>query len=368
MVFNEKINKLLENFDIENYITKNFHALKSGKELRINCFAPDGCNGSDTKHHLWINPEKRRWICYKCGYGDPKSQPGTGSLLRFMADAENTTISQIIENLQNSYAPTPETILAENLEDKFNAVHNNATKPGLDWKPEFILLETLPAWPIALQNFLKYRGITETDIIANKGFIIRANYPGWQSRVCFPVFCNTQLISVAGRTYTNTHPKWLFWPNTDVHAGLWPQLNKFKRIAIVEGIFDAVAFSRLTRIPAYATLGKSLSNAQLNLLRTMAPAEIILAWDYDARKHMAMGASSNLNLKKAITRLQTVTPNVYIWQFYQDFWQTCDLGDLIKSDKDEEQSIQAMYRELQKIIHINSPDFLEWSIKVGLNL
>ena len=81
------LDETIRSFDLESYLAVHFEDIRkvtsSSDEQRICCF-----NCTDTKHHMYINTVKKRWICFKCGYGDTRQFPGTGWLPRFMSDIE----------------------------------------------------------------------------------------------------------------------------------------------------------------------------------------------------------------------------------------------------------------------------------------
>lgn len=330
-----RLSRAIEAFDLREYVEEQFTDLlpaDHGNEIRLNCFAPKGCAGSDTKRKLYVNPEKKQWICFKCGYGT-HSMPGTGSLVRFMCDVEGVPPLIIRHRLAGLVVPAaPEEGFEELLHKLFLA-------PPPPPKPLVRVVE-LPRtfFPLTMDKrspyvaYLADRNFTASDAVKyDVRLCMHSDKKLWGGRVVFPLYDNKgRLRSYAGRTIFNKEPKWIYEARTDLDQLMWPigtyHLGKKWKdcIALVEGIFDAFMFNQLSDTwPALCTFGKKITQGQLKLLRKLRIAKVLLAWDYDARDEML----------KARSVLEEWGFEVFLFPFIDPLWQDRDLGSLTLSEQ-----------------------------------
>lgn len=330
---NRKLQRAIERFDLGLYVNQMFGLVKeaSGDELRVDCFSPNGCDGSDTKQHLWINAEKKAWICYKCGYGDHKQQPGTGWLPRFIADAEAVSVRVVIERLTGEVHPTS----AEALEDTLREMFDDQDKPR---EEKEIQSMSLPSSfrPCTDSAYAKSRGIRQSMLERHDvRFCAQSRFSSkWDHRLVFPVYDRDgELRSAVGRSVVNKDPRWVVWPKSDVQGLLWP-LGHWQRgrewvrsgashIVLVEGVIDALAVEEVAGHCSLATFGKKLSARQVALLQGMKPAEVTLAWDCEAQPKMVQA------VKRLVGRFERVS----VFPFRSSVWKTKDFGDMLLAPK-----------------------------------
>jgi 5S rRNA maturation endonuclease (ribonuclease M5) len=356
----QKLRKAISNFDLEEYVHQTFTPVivgSGGSELRINCFAPRGCRGSDNKQHLWINPEKKVWICYKCGYGNPVEQRGTAFLPRFVADAEGVPINQIIERFTGQVQTTPSEELEELLQDLFD---KQARKVGQQ-VVEPLQLPASFTVPVTL-DYLRSRGVDSRMIHEHDiRYCSSVGLRKWYRRVVFPIRdLDGTIVSAVGRTVVpGLEPRWMNWPNTDLQRMLWP-LGRFsfqewaplqgplERVLVVEGVMDALGAEKASGYVALATFGHKLSSRQVEVLQGLQPDEVTLAWDYDARSSML----------QAVRKLQGRFRKVSVFPFRNLWWKTHDFGDLLTSGKMADVFIEEVQHNR---INVDSNEFIAWS-------
>ena len=316
-----RLEKAIEDFDLRSYVLETLTGVveAGSSELRVSCFSPKGCNGDDEKRHLYVNTEKKQWLCFKCGYGSG-TQPGTASLIRFMCDAEGVPPLIIRHRLVGLVRPAPN--MVEGLSQLLQSLY--LEKPATESIGVLAVALPIPAEFHTLDSgscrnsgfeYLESRGFTdrrEWDKY-NVRYCVKspADEKGlWGGRVIFPLHnLEGQIRSFAGRACFRdpTQVRWRFKSGTDISQLLWPLwvggvpisadsiIMASRAVILVEGIFDAWAVNTLLapRCPrplALCTFGKKLTRWQLSLLRQLNVVEVILAWDNDARKEMAEAA------------------------------------------------------------------------------
>lgn len=373
----ERLNKVLGNFDMESYIDAHFDkVVPSGSfELRVDCFAPNGCAGDDTHAHLWINIDKRAWICYKCGYGDHSVQPGTGFIPRFIADVEGISTRQVIDRLLSEYVGTPSEDLGEALERLFEEQEKEPEeRPG---PPEMRM-------PKQFHSLYKATGIMSVKYKAyaeSRGFgkdqqrthniqycvspipeLVRKYQNTFKQRIIWPIYDREgNLRSAVARDISGskTRPKWVNWPETEPSWYLWPMgkwvlnhgwvPNSFPdKIVLTEGIINAYAVECLSPRVARACFGKKVSEEQIQLLLDGNVKEVILAWDFDAKDKMIKAAERLSPFFKVM-----VFPYRHpAWARNLDFGDALDFGSVVH---------KAAIRELVDPIDVDSADFCRWA-------
>lgn len=353
-------------FDLESYVEQNFSPVRrSGDELRVNCFAPKGCSGSDDKQHLWINHVKKRWICYKCGYGDHKQQEGTSWLPRFIADAEGVSISEVRRRLLGHVEPTPAEELGDLLEASFRSREIVAAPGGIEIPGSFGPVKA----GSKAGDYAAKRGLTRELL---KKYDVRycqdIRQKRWLGRLIFPVRDLEGVIKTAsGRDVTGRKPKsraWEVWPGTDIQSLLWPlawhegqrvftmrDLSP-EHVVVVEGVFDALGVL-LSGYDSLCTFGKKLSQRQVEVLQKIKPREVTLAWDYDARAKMV----------KLVKQLQGRFELVSVFPFqFKEVWSKADFGDMLE----QEQLVRVFLSEMASRITVESDAYLGWAAQIGL--
>jgi len=371
----EALRKAVKRVDIESYLEATFDkVIPSGQsELRVDCFAPNGCAGSDSKGHLWVNKDKRVWICYKCGYGDPNQQKGTSWLPRFMADAEGVYISRIINRLLETYETVPEEDLGILLENLFDPDLKNPVEeqiPIMKMPRQFH--ELCGSRGYSAYKFLKYAAQRGFDTIQQSEHNLLYCVTGvptlpekyrstFVNRLIWPIYdADGKLRSAVARDIINagTRPKWVNWPGTEPSNYLWP-MGRFecydwvpnnipRTVVLTEGIINAFAIERLSNFVARACFGKKISDAQVDMLQKSKVEKVIIAWDFDAK-------SKILNAAK---RLST-NFEVEVFPYRHPAWAlNLDFDDASDPDSPVHKEVQ---KELITSINIDSPEFCRWA-------
>ena len=203
MSFRVDLHRAIELFDLETYVEETFdfrRVVSNQVEIQINCISPNGCGGSDYHRHLYVNVDKKRWCCHKCGYGDGKEQPGTGNLIQFLADAEGEHKSVIINRLLNTVVPTPSEDLGDALAKAFEDQDQERTKEEriITFPKEIYPLRDIGSASTNYRKYILNRGFTLTDLAAlDTRYVIKYAFPlregqkrsfEWKWRVVFPIY------------------------------------------------------------------------------------------------------------------------------------------------------------------------------------
>jgi hypothetical protein len=350
---------IIELFDLESYVNQTFPKTMSvggvSDEIRVNCFSPNGCNGSDTKFHLYINCHKKRWICHRCGYGDSGQQPRTSSLVQFIADAEDLPVPIVIRRLYSITVPTPVADFEDQLLEKFQQVRKEPVPtPEIRLPKEFVKLSTVTPNSISSKAFLSYtnlRGFDAGDIVK---FDVRfcptdfydSNRINWRGKIIFPIYdqdgvCRSAVgRSLVRKIVTN-------FPGTFISQFLWPNTrDNMEEIVLAEGVFDAHAVWKLTGLSSFATFGKHISENQQNLLYKMGVKRIILSWDKDARDQ----------IERAVKKLSS-SFRVELFPFRSSFWSTHDLGEAYELPRD------SLLNEFRETVKPGSIEMAVWRLR-----
>lgn len=370
----KKLGKVIRGYDLESYIRATFDKVvpSGADELRVDCFSPHGCNGSDTKAHLWINIEKRAWICYKCGYGDNKIQRGTANLVRFMADAENAPYLTVRKRLLAQALTVHDGDLLEMLEEAFDQLEEEPT----EYVPKAIKLpkQFYPIYGSKSRVVGKFRAYAtqrwfpeQAQQLYHMHFCIskvpqlEEKYQNtFLNRIIWPVFDQEGTCrSAVARDITNgKRPRYVNWPNTDIAHFFWPlgrwvagefyPSSMSERVVLTEGIPDAHAVRCLTPYLAFACFGKKVSEEQVDLLLRNRVREVVLAWDYEAKDKMM----------RAVDRLLPKFDRVLVFPFKNPAWESSDFSDALGSDLGSE-----VADEFRSAIDVQSNEYCSWAIQ-----
>lgn len=371
--------KAVEHFNLEEYIEDNFSSARrvnsNQEEIQINCFAPGGCGGSDRHRHLYVNVTKKQWYCHKCGYGDSRQQSGTGSLVRFIADAEKKPYSAVIEMLLGMVVPTPD----ENLTDYLLRAFNPHLVEPKKITNKYIELpaEVKKLTPHSKGNYLGFaiaRGVDYLDLTMHDiRYVEHYQFPqeegekpfAWRWRVIFPVFdLEGKMRTAVGRTISKKEKyAWAAWPGSEPAENLWPlgfwspYKNEWtpcdyrdEHVVLTEGVFDAHAVNSLTSYYSVCTFGKKISDDQIQLLQKAGVERVILAWDKNAKTQIERA------VKKLSGRFK-----LSVFPFESNLWDDYDFGDMLLSNSKKFHS--EFTHELDHSIPTDSPEYLAWLFK-----
>jgi len=380
-MIDEKLKKAIKEFDLENYLRANFdRVIPSGdSELRVNCFAPKGCAGSDTHAHLWINIHKKAWVCYKCGYGDPDVQRGTSFLPRFISDVERIPFQAALQKILRSVEVTPDYEDLELALEKMFGDDDEEEEPVkelrvIDLPRQFHKLGD--AKSITSKKFKSYAGkrgfpdelqnLYDLRYCLSRLPSLPERYQNtFTQRIIWPIYdqqgvCRSAVARDAGASWER--PKWVNWPNTDLAHFFWP-LGRWVggvfhpnsmglgRVVLTEGIVDAHAIRELTNRISFACFGKKLSDSQIDLLHENRVTEVMLAWDRDARSKMI----------KMAEKLSGQFSVVKVFPYQHEAWEELDLdlGDTL-DPKCPLHDPRLMQMEIDSAIDVQSDDFCRW--------
>lgn len=378
-MINRNLSKAIDRFDLETYVEETFtiqrRVLSNQSEIHVNCFAPNGCAGSDYKQHLYINVETKRWYCHKCGFGNSQEQPGTNSLVHFLSVLEGVPPVVIVERLLDTVEPTTDEDLYETLIRMFYEDPEPDPEPRILDLPRTV--QPLRARGITSAKYYKYiteRGFSLADLESlDVRFVVKHPFPrregqkrefAWKWRVVFPIYdLEGRCRSAVGRSITDKQEfNWAAWPEHDTRDLLWPlghwKLDKWVPISdvstlvLTEGVPDAHAVNRLTSFRSLCTFGKKISEPQMDLISQIGIKKIILAWDRDAK----------VQIRRAVKKLSTRF-EVAVFPFLSKGWHEFDFGDVLAGRmNDQKQATQLMVEELNNSISAESPEYCAWVI------
>jgi len=324
-----------------------------GDEYRIQ----DCPECANSKWKLYVNVEKGRWICYVCEWGR-----GLGDTVRLMAAISGRTPFSVRMELMALVVPS---VAPSGYDQALQAAFGETIAEVS--KEEDIPDVELPGYDtftgITTREVLDYalmRGLTEQDV---KDYQLRAatklrltKYTGKPVEIdgpflVFPVYCYGRAVSWQGRKTIKSDIPYV--SHSRVKNWLWPLGPQFfqryvgSKLLLVEGVFDALGFLRLG-IPALCTFGKSMSDAQLELLRELYVEEIVFAWDTDAYKEMS----------NAVGRVAHVFPRTSVIDFSVGVTGKVDAGDTLAKPELGPWLLERMNAAMD----VHSTEFFQWQM------
>lgn len=180
--------------------------------------------------------------------------------------------------------------------------------------------ETYPAsWIRAFPKFADCKYLSERGFTPETIQKFDARYDKELKRVVFPLrsFENfsTTYVGAAGRTLTDTQPKWFFYWNCNKSANLFRPAASFNQrgpLYIVEGIFDAMWLWQNTYFNVAALLGSHASKAQIRQIKLISDS-VILTLDNDTAGDtggISLGKALNDSLEVQYTKLPAFANDV----------------------------------------------------------
>jgi len=245
-------------------------------EIQICCpFCEKIGKPPDTKFHLYIHLKKKLFHCFRCSASGKFRS--LNQLVRILTGKSQSLFSDWNEVIQDalSYFDNSSQVFAKQTQN--NEVIN------LD----VISIQVDKSLTPIAYNYLKSRNLSDLEIeeyqirvgksyqIDNK--IIRK----WKGRVLFPFFENNQVIYVVGRSYTGQEPKYLNSKGSRRDKLFPSRTFRTSEIIVCEGIFDAINAKRTTGIYSVATLGKEITDEQVNIIVENGVKTVYLALDSD---------------------------------------------------------------------------------------
>jgi DNA primase len=367
------LDEIIRAFDLATYLDVHFKNIRkvtsSSEEHRVCCF-----NCTDTKHHMYVNVVKKRWICFKCGYGDARQFPGTSWLPRFMSDVEGISIQEAINRLRE-HVVVHEQDLAEYLEAAFDDVPEKKKELRTISLPEdtFKPIRSDSRWGSKYKAYLTKRGMPsemwepyDLRYCVDHEFQINSvgKNPSWRRRIVVPVrdLQGNYRTAVARSIGTKGTP-WSNWPDSDIADVLWPlgrvELGEWapyefgEKVVLVEGIFDAITVNHyVPGMRALCTFGKKIGRAQTSLLYDLGIDKITIAWDRDAKEQ----------IRRAAIRLNKFG-SVSVFPFLSKVWDSCDFGDVARVQGDlRDRAADLIKYELDHAVEMQTVDFISWAV------
>ncbi len=236
-----------------------------GGELRINCLHCD-----DNKHHLYINPSKGVFHCFKCGW--------SGGIKKLIYEIKQIYRVELPEEIDDSYLGFEEYHIDNEVKNKFIACKLPAGY--------FKLANEIGTGKEKALQYLFSRNIDFPTI--EKYEIGYCNMGSFGGRIIFPIYYHGKLMSYIGRDILGRVPKVLnppIWEADPPSRYLYnfDEAIFFPRLVITEGVFDCLTLQTIDAYTcAVASFGKKLTSAQIDLILSERFEEIIFAWDGDA--------------------------------------------------------------------------------------
>ena len=312
MIDNNSIEQLKQTIDIVDVIGNYIELKKSGSNYKGLCPFHDEKTPS-----FVVSPAKQLYKCFGCGAG--------GDAIKFIMEYEKLNYPEAVEKIANLYNFT--------LQYTKNKQSNNQEKRVLEailkWyranlehnSDALNYLQNRGIWLESIERFslgfapssketLKFLQRTMVSMQKAKeiGVLGEDNnnyYARFIDRIIFPIYSPSgMLVGFGGRTLKNHPAKYINSPQTKFfnksrllygYNFAKEHIYRKKRLIIVEGYIDVIMLHQAGFNTAVATLGTSLTNEHLPLLKKGEP-EIIIAYDGDnAGVDAAMKAATLLS-------------------------------------------------------------------------
>ena len=356
--------RVQQEFDWEDYLRSNFDVKNTpGDEIRICCFE---C-GDDNKYKLYVNPIKRKWNCFKCGFNS-----GNHDTFDFVSRAEDIPRHRAIERLLREYArTTPDDPMfyiqqQEAQQEELPKASGPSPVKKISGLPKAArLLTERTEESASFWDYLIRRGLTEAEIRA-----VRFHYIPDRScvvldgnkrrrgdigrRLVIPIYGGDNfLVSWQARVIEANyagHDKYLTAPESELAKTLWPFVPpKGKSVVLCEGILDALAVRRIPDVSSYATFTKKISLEQILRLKAWGVDDVTIFWDRrDALKEIV----------KAVPELQMHFRKVKVCRMSK--WPVeKDPGNMLAEPQGSDTIIEALH---DCVDTYDSLEFAKWQI------
>lgn len=349
----QRLRDAIELLDLEEWLLQYSDSKSAGDyELRLR----DCPQCGDDRFKLYVNTEKKLWICYVCDWGR-----GLGDVIQLMSAVSGKRATEIRLELLRTVKPATRGELATKLNDIFNDTDGvvptspleNLTEVELPGVDSFAGLTTQRVYTYAvhrgltpeLVSHLRLRAAGALYIHKRTGKPVKVSGPF----LVFPVWCSNTPVSWQGRRISKEEPKYVSASN--VKDWLWPLTDLFfsryqgKRIILVEGVFDAIGLLMMGHA-ALCTFGKSISDNQAALLQELQPDEVTFGWDMDAYREVAA----------AVDRISYTFPRTFVTDFRYEGADKKDPGDALVDHEVGRWVLQC----LDKAMDVRSPEFFQW--------
>ncbi len=365
------LRKIRTEFDYESYCEQHYHVKTTAREDEIRICCP---HCGETKFKLYVNNEKKKFNCYKCG----EFNSGAFDVFDLVAITEGIPRGKAVLRLCAEYAPTTpltiEEIIAQAMKAQYEVTED---EPGETSTIKTIDRLPREAFPLTTpherreRKFWDYlvheRGMTQEEVLAckihyvsmQKVPIYKVNGVGEKKyvgdigrRIVFPVYGpGGKLVSWLSRPIRDDFdgPKYVNCPDSEINRTVWPMVEPHTDIGVlVEGIIDAVAVRRLgSPFSTYCTFGKSIGYEQMKILKDMGVTAVILFWDPEEIRAMV----------RAVEDLKMQFDEVYVPRF--DEWpEGMDPGAMMAYENGD----IFLEKALVDPVDVQSLDYVAWQI------
>lgn len=350
-----------KNFDWRPYVEEHFEVKYAGEhELRVKCPKCD-----DRKYKCYINDDKKVFHCFKCDFTTRK---GKYDVFDFVALTEGLGKFAAIRKLLQEYKPVTPADFEAALAGEMDAVPEQPKKfkhPYLDNMPDVaapILGCNTTHHPFL--DYLEGRGLTtaeiawmHTHVVVDKSHEVFGHNGKRKGdigrRVLWPIYGgDNKLVSWQARAFENDDDvKYFNAPDTDISATLWPYVPPRPGTTVIlsEGTLDTVALRRLPKeYAAYACFSKHISKDQIKLLEEWGVTDVILFWDYEAKKEMRSA------VKELRTHFTVSVPNFEEWPDPE-----FDSGDCLV----DPHGLDYLCFAVDNAIGVDTLDYVKWEIE-----
>ncbi len=297
MIDNNSIEQLKQTIDIVDVVGNYVELKKNGSNFKGLCPFHDEKTPS-----FIVSPLKQFYKCFGCGAG--------GDAIKFLMEFEKLSYPEAIEKLASQYNFTLSYTKGEssgNTERRIleaigrwyraNLEHNTTAREYLEKRGvslasiEKFGLGYAPSSEETLtflqRTMIPFNKAKEIGVLGHE----RGRYfARLIERLIFPIFSPSGMpVGFGGRTLTNHPAKYINSPQTKLfnksrllygyHLAK-EQIYRKKRLIVVEGYMDVIMLHQAGFNTAVATLGTSLTNDHLPLLKKGEP-EVIVAYDGD---------------------------------------------------------------------------------------
>jgi DNA primase len=318
----EKINEIRQAVDIVDVISEYIQLKKQGR----NYFGLCPFHGESTPSFS-VSPDKQIFHCFGCGAG--------GNVFSFLMEKEGFTFQEAavklaekvnIELQIQTSAPAkaiPKDVQimldAHELLRKFYHHLLVNTKDGqhaleyllqrgftVESIEKFQLGYALPSWDFTLK-YLAKKGYTQ-EAMEKAGLIIKRDRDGtyfdrFRDRIMFPIFDrHGNTVAFSGRSLGNEDPKYLNSPETAIfnkskilynfHLAR-PQIRKQQEVILFEGFADVIAADRSGVGNGVATMGTSLTDEHVAIIRRNSES-VTICYDSDSAGIEAAFRAANM--------------------------------------------------------------------------
>ncbi len=312
-----------------------------------------------------VSPEKQIFYCFGCGTG--------GNVFNFLMNHDGLSFFEAAKMLANRYGveipaqtmspeqkrriSERESLLAANKQAmdffKHSLLSDNRGKIALEYlkkrgiEKDNITKFNLGFAPAGWDNLINYfsKKNISRELVEKSGLIIKRKsengyYDRFRNRIIFPIFdVGKQVLGFGGRVMDDSLPKYLNSPETSVYnksRSLYgshiakEHCRASETVYIVEGYFDLLALHQHGILNSIATLGTSLTQAHVQILRGFVGknGRFILVYDSDEAGIKAAERSIKV-FDKGYVNAQILVlpegydPDSYLFEFgYKSFMNT----------------------------------------------